>query len=635
MLGSASGLGDGEGVRRTQKIIAICSFLLAFAGCGNVQNPASDSTRSVSVAVNPTSTRISNFATQNFTATVTGSPNTAVDWQVNGVTGGSRATGFISNAGLYMAPGGVPTKPDGAGGTSITTVTISAVSQVNSAAVASAMVTIMPQNEEAQAGPVKLGTSGGNVTDIGRKYCCSGTLGALVVINGSQYILSNNHVLAKSDSGNLGDEITQPGLIETNCQAGPATQTVANLFAFYNLQTGALPKVDAALASTVNGAVDVTGDILFLGATQTNGVPDAAPPHAGTGISPMQALTAPHNGLMAKSGRTTGLTCSLIIGTNVAASVDYYKNCGDAKAAFTVNYTDLVMVAGGTFSAAGDSGALIVTQDTADPVALLFGGSDTDSVGNPVGDVLSAFSGAGNTKPAFVGGSAHAVIGCTLPIKPNSATAAQTAVGAESLTKANRARDYSAPTLLANPTVLALGFGRSYDRPGDGAVLLFVERGGVAAGIPHSLNGVPTRIIEGDAWAYRGLLNDKETRQLLQSTAEPQLMYDLLPGQMQKARAVQAAHVTELLRQPGVLGVGISASVDAPGEAALLIYVKHGTAIESIPAEMDGVRTRVRESGPFMAGKSENEPAASCRVRGVGEAKRDGFAVSVVFPWEL
>jgi len=174
-----------------------------------------------------------------------------------------------------------------------------------------------------------------------------------------------------------------------------------------------------------------------------------------------------------------------------------------------------------------------------------------------------------------------------------------------------------------------------YDRPGDGAVLLFVDNGGVPAGMPHSLNGVPTRIIEGDAWAYRGLLNDKETHQLLQTVAEPQLMYELLPGQMQKARAVQAAHVAELLKQPGVLGVGISASVDAPGEAALLIYLKHGTSIESIPAEIDGVRTRLRETGPFMAGKSDNEPAPSCRVSGVGEAKKAESAAGAAIPWEL
>jgi hypothetical protein len=604
-------------MRRKHEHIWISVLSLALAGCSGVKDTTGGSTQAVIVAVSPTTAKISNFTTQGFTATVTGSSNTAVTWQVNGVTGGSQATGFISSAGMYVAPGGVPTVSDGSGGVNVTTVMITAVSQANASASATATVTLAPQNENAQAGAVKLGTSGGNVNDVSGQFCCSGTLGSLVTLNGTQYILSNNHVLAKSDSGIPGDGITQPGLIETNCQTGPSTQTVAHLFEFYNLETGPLPKVDAALATAVNGAVDPAGNILLLGATQSNGVPDAAPPHAGAGLNTTQALAAPHNGLVAKSGRTTGLTCSTIIGTNVAASVNYFKNCGDTQPAFTINFTDLVMVAGGTFSVSGDSGALIVTQDTADPVALLFGGSDTDSVGNPVSDVLPVFPGAGNSTPTFVGGAAHAVLGCALPLSPSSAVAPQTSVGADSLSKASRARDYGAPALLANPTVQALGFGRSYDRPGDGAVLLFVGKGGVAAGMPQSLNGVPTRIIEGDDWPYRGLLSDKETRQLLQSAPQPQLMYELLPGQMQKARAVQAAHVAELLKQPGILGVGISASVDAPGEAALLIYVKHGASPDVIPAELDGVRTRLRETGPFMAGKDDSAPPAqSCKVRG-------------------
>jgi hypothetical protein len=593
-------------------------------GCSGVKDAAGGGTQVVSVTVSPTTAKISNFTTQNFTATVIGSSNTAVTWQVNGVTGGSQASGFISSAGLYVAPGGVPTASDGSGNMNATSVTITAISQANPSAMGTATITLAPQNQNAQAGAVKLGTSGGNVNDVSGQFCCSGTLGSLVTLNGIPYILSNNHVLAKSDFGIPGDGITQPGLIESNCQTGPSTQTVAHLFEFYNLETGPLPKVDAALATAVNGAVDPAGNILLLGATQTNGVPDPGPPHAGAGLSPTQALAAPHNGLVAKSGRTTGLTCSTIIGTNVTASVNYFKNCGDTQPAFTVNFTDLVMVAGGTFSASGDSGALVVTQDSADPVALLFGGSDTDSVGNPVGDVLSVFPGAGNSTPTFVGGAAHVVLGCTLPLSPSSAAATQTSVGTDSLSKASRARDYGAPTLLANPTVQALGFGRSYDRPGDGAVLLFVGKGGVAAGMPHSLNGVPTRIIEGDEWAYRGLLSDKETRQLLQSVPQPQLMYELLPGQMQKALAVQAAHVAELLKQAGVLGVGISSSVDAPGEAALLVYVKHGALTDAIPAELDGVRTRLRETGPFMAGKDDNAPAPSCKVRGLAETKVDG-----------
>src|SRR5262245_13081673 len=74
------------------------------------------------------------------------------------------------------------------------------------------------------------GTSGGNVRDISTLYCCSGTLGSLVQDNlGAKYILSNNHVLARSDSGVAGDDISQPGLIDNACRV---PTVVADLSAF-------------------------------------------------------------------------------------------------------------------------------------------------------------------------------------------------------------------------------------------------------------------------------------------------------------------------------------------------------------------------------------------------------------------
>src|SRR5215831_7852953 len=72
--------------------------------------------------------------------------------------------------------------------------------------------------------PVKMGTTGGNSTDSttsGSKItCCSGTLGSLVTRGGLFFILSNNHVLDKSDHGTAGDPITQPGLVDNNCNSG-------------------------------------------------------------------------------------------------------------------------------------------------------------------------------------------------------------------------------------------------------------------------------------------------------------------------------------------------------------------------------------------------------------------------------
>src|SRR5437868_4770795 len=63
--------------------------------------------------------------------------------------------------------------------------------------------------------PIQLGTSGGNIKDISKGFCYGGTLGALVKdASGNQYILSNNHVLARTNVAALGENIIQPGLID-------------------------------------------------------------------------------------------------------------------------------------------------------------------------------------------------------------------------------------------------------------------------------------------------------------------------------------------------------------------------------------------------------------------------------------
>src|ERR1700682_55988 len=75
---------------------------------------------SSSVSVSPSAASVANFGTQQFTASVNGSPSTAVNWEVNGIAGGNQSVGFISTSGLYVAPSGVPTKSDGKGN-SVTT----------------------------------------------------------------------------------------------------------------------------------------------------------------------------------------------------------------------------------------------------------------------------------------------------------------------------------------------------------------------------------------------------------------------------------------------------------------------------------------------------------------------------------
>src|SRR6202030_4327861 len=131
--------------------------------------------------------------------------------------------------------------------------------------------------------------------------------------------------------------------------------------------------IDAAIAQVVPGLVDAAGNIFYLGATaDSNGVPLPGAPNAGSGI--VASVCMP----VAKSGRSTGLTCSTVLAVNTNTSVEYNKSCDGTGTKFTVLYENQVDVGGGGFGAEGDSGSLIVSQTTADPVGLLYAGSDTD-----------------------------------------------------------------------------------------------------------------------------------------------------------------------------------------------------------------------------------------------------------------
>ncbi|HXL22053.1 MAG TPA: hypothetical protein VOA78_06290 [Candidatus Dormibacteraeota bacterium] len=578
------------------------------ADSGTAAVTVTSAAQNVTVVVSPGTADVATFGTKQFSAMVNGTANTAVTWQVNGTSGGSKQFGFVSSSGLYVAPSGVPTKSDGQGGSVTTTVTVAAISQADASAKGSAVVTLTVVGQNAQSGAIKLGSSGSNSKDSSVSgqtiTCCGGTLGSLVARGGTQFILSNNHVLARSDSAAAGDAIANPGLVDNNCAAAT---TVANLTQFYNLETGPLPRVDAAIAQVVAGKVDAGGNILYLGATvDGNGVPVAAAPRAGTGIAAL--IGEP----VAKSGRSTGLTCSTVFATNVnVQNVQYQKGCGTGTT-FNVSYTNQVDITGGSFSAQGDSGSLIVDQNTADPVALLFAGSDVDTVGNPVSAVLNFFKSGANSV-TFVGGGAHQVIGCTLPVKPQSAGLTVSAqASSESLQLATKVRDAHAAELMAPAAVQAVGVGASYDNPGEAAVVFFVTQGQSRAGIPAVVDGVRTRIVEGALFARRGAISAEDTQAMEQSVAPPQLVYTIAESEVARAKIVHAAHVDEWMNKAGVQGMGIGSSADAPGEAAMVIFTVRGVAHEAIPAVIDGVRTRVREGSRFRAGFGDKEPHRVC-----------------------
>jgi len=564
-----------------------------------------------SVSITGGSNSVPTFGSTQFVATVTGNLNMAVTWQVNGVTGGGPQTGVISTSGLFKAPNSVPVLASGNNSGQTSQVVVTAISQADMTAMDSVLVTIAPPQQNAQGASSPLGVSGGNAKDSstvsGQTLCCGGTLGALVSRGSNLYILSNNHAIARSDSAAVGDPIVQPGLIDNKCATPP---TVATLSQFFNMETGPTPKIDAALALINTGAVDTAGTIVQLGGTASN-PPANGPPHAGSGVAPTIGRT------VAKSGRSTGLTCSSIFSIQANINVTYQKGCGMGST-FNVTFANQVDVTNNGFSAEGDSGSLIVTQDTADPVALLFAGSGSDAVGNPISDVLNGLADPANpqSKPVIVGTTSHAVAACSLP-GPQSATAARlalerAAISAEAIQRALTVRDAHAAELMAHPELQAVGLGTSYDNSNEPAILLFVTRGQPRSNLPAQVEGIRTRIVEGDLFLHRGAVTAAESATLEETAAPPQLVYLISDGEVARAKIVHAAHVDEWMKRAGVQGVGISSSADAPGEAALVIFLIRGVPHDPIPPVIDGLRTRVRESSRFRAGFGDAPAKRGC-----------------------
>jgi hypothetical protein len=460
-----------------------------------------------------------------------------------------------------------------------------------SSAPAPAPVVTPVTNQQTQSFPIKLGTTGGNVNDKSTKFCCSGTLGALVSRGGSQFILSNNHVLARSNQATPGEAISQPGLVDNNCHPG---NTVAHLTQFAPLTTS---NVDAAVAAVVPLAVDSSGSILDFGSSNSQ----PAPP-ANTPVAP--AISMP----VAKSGRSTGLTCSSIGTVNATVTIDYQTSCNSGTTFAVTFKNDQIIVNSGTFSATGDSGSLIVNSQTAQPVALLYGGNTTNTVGNPIGDVLTALKDpATGAMPSIVGAGPHA-IACP------AVAAAQVSAFAVSQAEATRAtatKNRHEIELMADPAVIAVGVGASDDNPDEAAVVIYVDREKAHAPIPVVIDGVRTKVIATDRFYATAENNPQSSEQTRDQVAQ---VAEALPdSEVARASVAKEKHVVELMADPAIIGVGVGRSEDDRSSAALVIYVDKSRAYGPIPTQIDGVRTKVVRTDRFRAfgwGKSTAIPAA-------------------------
>ena len=214
--------------------------------------------------------------------------------------------------------------------------------------------------------PVPIGVS------TGHTGVTAGTLGARVTDGARVFALSNNHVYANNNEARPGDPLLQPGVADGGRNP---SDVVATLHDFQEISFCSnrfqcpLNRMDAAIALTS------TEDVGFATPDDGYGSPRATPAEATLGAKGQ------------KYGRTTGYTHGTVTGINAVIDVSYRGG--------TARFEDQILISGNGFSAGGDSGSLIVSEGllAADrrPVGLLFAGSATSTIANPIDIVLDRF----------------------------------------------------------------------------------------------------------------------------------------------------------------------------------------------------------------------------------------------------
>lgn len=198
---------------------------------------------------------------------------------------------------------------------------------------------------------------------VGHIRVTAGTIATTVIrrramVPDRYYILSNNHVLANSNAANIGDPIVQPGSFDGGVH--PA-DTIAHLSNYIPIQFGgANNQVDCAIAEVIQ--FDKCSPEIY-GIGYVEGVANVAV-----------------NTRVQKSGRTTGYTRGRVIAIGATVNVNY----GGPGVARFVN-----QIITTNMSAGGDSGSLVLDMRN-NAVGLLFAGSSTATIINPINAVLSA-----------------------------------------------------------------------------------------------------------------------------------------------------------------------------------------------------------------------------------------------------
>lgn len=205
----------------------------------------------------------------------------------------------------------------------------------------------------------------------------AGTIGCLAVgrtapRNSRRLLLSNNHVLANSNSAAYGDCICQPGPADGGTCPG---DQIAILERFVPINFGgAVNYVDCATGWTWHERV--RPELVY--------VSGGALRYFRIGSVPVNFAL---NQVVGKSGRTTQLTTGRVIGISESLNCNY----GGGRVALFRDQYSIRSVNANPFSAGGDSGSSIWTWDSARrPGGLLFAGGGGITFANKMTRVVAA-----------------------------------------------------------------------------------------------------------------------------------------------------------------------------------------------------------------------------------------------------
>ncbi len=212
---------------------------------------------------------------------------------------------------------------------------------------------------------------------LGHYRITAGTLGGLVRRNGEAFVLSNNHVLADSNAGKVGDPILQPGPAD----GGTRADAIAELEAFVEIRfdpggglRGALRRLAERLGIRAAAAPNLA-DAAIARPLRADLVADSV-----LGLERVPGMAEVEVGAtVQKSGRTTGVTEGRVLATDSTVQIDY-----EGK---TATFGDQIVA--GPISQGGDSGSLVLDAGGR-AAGLLFAGSDSTTIVNRASRVAEA-----------------------------------------------------------------------------------------------------------------------------------------------------------------------------------------------------------------------------------------------------